>query len=68
MEIEKDNVELATELATAWLANPNTRTDAEGARHFLSAMLEALSGFDRQSQATSGGQEQEQEFLPAVSV
>jgi predicted transcriptional regulator len=74
LELEKDNVELATELTTAWLANPNTQTDAEGARFFLSSMIDALSGFDRQVQAKPEGQEQatpreqEQVFMPAVSV
>ena len=74
MEIEKDNVELATELTTAWLANPNTQTDAEGARFFLSSMIDALSGIDRQVQASPREQEQAtpgeqvQVFMPAVSV
>lgn len=70
MEIEKDNVQLATELTTAWLANPNTRIDAEGARFFLSSMIDALSGFDRQVQAKPDKQEQVQGqvFIPAVSV
>lgn len=74
MELDKDNVELATELTTAWLANSNTQTDAEGARYFLTSMIDALSGIDRRVQATSReqGQEREQEqeqvFMPAVSV
>ncbi len=62
-----NNVELATELTVAWLANPNTRVSSEDVPAFLRSIYDALGALQ------SGGGNEElqapaQTYEPAVSV
>ncbi|RYE98892.1 MAG: transcriptional regulator, partial [Oxalobacteraceae bacterium] len=41
--LDVNPVELATELTIAWLANPNTRTNADDIPAFLNKMYETVS-------------------------
>ena len=60
-------VELATELTVAWLANPNTRTNADDVPAFLLSMRDAVRGLGA-SQDPLPQEMPAQEFTPAVSV
>lgn len=42
MEVSSNAVELATELTSAWLSNPNTRAQSEDIPAFLRSMHEAI--------------------------
>ena len=41
--LDLNPVELATELTIAWLANPNTRTNADDVPAFLNKLYETVS-------------------------
>jgi len=60
-------VELAAELTAAWLANPNTRTNAEDVPEFLRSMhaaVDQLSG----TATSAAPEEAAQSYEPAVTV
>ena len=60
-------VELAAELTAAWLANPNTRTNAEDVPAFLRSMhaaVDQLSG----TATSAAPEEAAQAYEPAVTV
>ncbi|MBD8552545.1 MucR family transcriptional regulator [Sphingomonas aerolata] len=60
-------VELAAELTAAWLANPNTRTNAEDVPAFLRSMHAAVAQLS--GTATSAAPEEAaQSYEPAVTV
>ena len=60
-------VELAAELTAAWLANPNTRTNAEDVPAFLRSMHAAVAQLS--GAATSAAPEEAaQAYEPAVTV
>ena len=60
-------VELAAELTAAWLANPNTRTNAEDVPAFLRSMHAAVAQLS--GPATSAAlEEAAQAYEPAVTV
>ncbi|RYF07234.1 MAG: transcriptional regulator, partial [Oxalobacteraceae bacterium] len=65
MNDETNAVDLATELTIAWLANPNTRTNADDVPAFLQQMHTAVIGL---SDAAAPKEEPAQEYTPAVSV
>lgn len=59
-------IELATELTSAWLANPNTRASAEDALAFFNTMRSAV---ETQSAASNPASEPAGEtYEPAVTV
>jgi predicted transcriptional regulator len=65
-ESQTNPIEMAAELTSAWLSNPNTRVDAADVGKVLRQFHEAVTGL-------SGGSAPEpaepaQEFTPAVSV
>lgn len=62
-----NTVELATELTIAWLANPNTRTDADAVPAFLLAMHDAVARLSNPS-APQADAEPAQEYTPAVTA
>lgn len=66
-ESEQSNaLELATELAIAWLSNPNTNASADEVPVFLQKVYGALNSLGSES---AGGQApSEPEYTPAVSV
>lgn len=69
-EYAPNAVELATELAIAWLGNPNNRVAADDVPAFLEKMHQTVSELAQgtsASQATEDGEPQ-QEYPPAVSV
>ena len=60
-------VDLAAELTAAWLANPNTRTNAEDVPAFLRSMHDAVAQLS--GAATSAAPEEAaQAYEPAVTV
>ena len=67
MNEDLNTIELATELTVAWLANPNTRTNADDVPAFLQSMHAAVQGLAAPAQ-TEAEAEPTQEFTPAVSV
>ncbi len=62
---ENSAVEFATELTIAWLANPNTRTNADDVPAFLQQMHAAVTGL---GDAAAAIEEPAQEYTPAVTV
>lgn len=66
-ENEQSNaLELATDLAIAWLSNPNTSATADEVPAFLQKVYGALSSLG--SGSTSEEDSSEPEYTPAVSV
>ncbi|GHH25388.1 MucR family transcriptional regulator [Sphingomonas glacialis] len=69
MDEKTDRIALAAELTAAWLANPNTRPEADAVPAFLASMhaalvkLDAPAEADRQSEARS-----EAEYPPATTA
>lgn len=67
MNDEIDAVELAAELTAAWLANPNTRTNAEDVPAFLRSMHTAVAQLSDGS-TPANTEESAQSYQPAVTV
>jgi predicted transcriptional regulator len=67
MNDEINAVELAAELTAAWLANPNTRTNADDVPAFLKSMHAAVSQLSGGS-TPAEAEEPAQTFEPAVTV
>lgn len=67
MNEEINAVELAAELTAAWLANPNTRTNAEDVPAFLLSMYAAVSQLSGASVAETT-EEPAPTYEPAVTV
>jgi len=61
-------VELATDITTAWLANPNTKADIEDVPAFLSAVFNTVTRLGNSAPADDILAEEEQVLQPAVSV
>jgi len=64
---ENNTVELATELTIAWLANPNTRTNADDVPAFLKSMHEAVARLNAPA-APETEAEPAQDYAPAVTA
>jgi predicted transcriptional regulator len=64
---DTNTVELATELTIAWLANPNTRINADDVPVFLKSMHDALAKLDGVP-AQEAEVAPDQEHVPAVSA
>ena len=64
MQDEHDAVELATELTMAWLANPNTRTNADDVPAFLQQMHAAVTALA----SPTPEEEPAQEYTGAVTA
>ena len=63
-----NNIELATELTVAWLANPNTRVSSEDVPAFLRSIYDAVGALQ-----SGGGRNEElqapvQAYEPAISL
>ena len=67
MTDDNNTVELATELTIAWLANPNTRTNADDVPAFLMSMHEAVARLNRPA-APETEAKPAQEYTPAVTA
>jgi predicted transcriptional regulator len=67
MSDDTNAVELAAELTAAWLANPNTRTNADDVPAFLISMHSAVSQLSGTS-APIPAEEPEQTYEPAVTA
>ncbi|WP_380784909.1 MucR family transcriptional regulator [Sphingomonas sp. R86521] len=67
MNEEINAIELAAELTAAWLANPNTRTNADDVPAFLVSMHAAVSQLSTAS-APAAPEEPTQTFEPAVTA
>ena len=67
MNDEINAVELAAELTAAWLANPNTRTNADDVPAFLLSMHAAVAQLSGASTPATT-EEPAQKFEPAVTV
>ncbi|WP_231420785.1 MucR family transcriptional regulator [Sphingomonas sp. Leaf205] len=67
MNEEINAVELAAELTAAWLANPNTRTNADDVPAFLVSMHAAVSQLSGTS-APATSEEPAQTYEPAVTA
>lgn len=68
MEDASRMIELAAELTAAWLANPNTRADAETVPAFLNAVHAALARLAGTGSPGAESAAQEPQHVPAVSV
>lgn len=66
--IDLNPVELATELTIAWLANPNTRTNADDVPAFLNKMYETVSVLVGGNASTAEPEASAQEYTPAVTA
>jgi len=67
MNDEINPVELAAELTAAWLANPNTRTNADDVPAFLRSMHAAVAQLSG-ANVTADPEEAAQAYEPAVTV
>lgn len=65
MTNQTDKIALATELTIAWLANPNTRVDADAVPAFLASMHETVGML---GEAPVAVEEPKPVAVPAVSV
>ena len=63
-----NNVELATELTIAWLANSNTRAGHDEAPAFLARMHQTLQALSSPATPEPAAEEPAAEYKPAVSV
>ena len=63
-----NNVELATELTVAWLANPNTRVSSEDVPAFLRSIYDTVVALQSGGGSNEELQASEQTYEPAVSV
>jgi len=63
-----NNVELATELTVAWLANPNTRVSSEDVPAFLRSIYDAVGALQSGGRGNEELQAPEQAYEPAVSA
>jgi predicted transcriptional regulator len=66
--LDLNPVELATELTIAWLANPNTRTNADDVPTFLNKMYETVSVLVGGNATTAEPEAAAQEYIPAVTA
>ena len=62
--LDLNPVELATELTIAWLANPNTRTNADDVSAFLNKMYETVSVLVGGSATAAQPEAPAQEYTP----
>ena len=67
MDTEYNNVELATELTVAWLANPNTRTSVDDIPSFLKSMYDTVQALGT-TETPEAPEQPMQEHTPAVTV
>ena len=65
--LDLNPVELATELTIAWLANPNTRTNADDVPAFLNKMYESISVLVGGNAVAAEPEAPAQEYTPAVT-
>ena len=63
-----NNVELATELTVAWLANSNTRVSSEDVPAFLRSIYDAVGALQSGGRGNEELQAPEQAYEPAVSA
>jgi predicted transcriptional regulator len=65
-----ETIELATELTAAWLANPNTRVDADAVPAFLTSIHAVIVQLDTgaASAAPDASTEMSQDHVPAVTA
>lgn len=63
-----DGIELAADLTMAWLANPNTRADAEDVPAFLKSMHATVSGLVSPMIVSAPAAQAEAGYVPAVTV
>jgi predicted transcriptional regulator len=63
-----DTLQLATELAVAWLSNPNTRAGADDVPAFLGSVQSALVTLSSQPRTGDQPTVEQQEYTPAVTV
>lgn len=69
MTEKTDTIALAAELTAAWLANPNTRTEADAVPAFLTAMHSALVKLDAPGDPVGAAEEPaEAEYPPATTA
>lgn len=69
MDDDNNAVELATKLTMAWLANPNTRTNADDVPAFLKSMHEAVARLSAPAvPETKAEPKPEREYTPAVTA
>jgi len=66
--LDLNPVELATELTIAWLANPNTRTNADDVPAFLNKMYETVSVLVGGNAKAAESEAPAQEYTPAVTA
>jgi len=66
--LDLNPVELATELTIAWLANPNTRTNADDVPTFLNKMYETVSVLVGGHGMAAEPEASAQEYTPAVTA
>ena len=66
--LDLNPVELATELTIAWLANPNTRTNADDVPTFLNKMYETVSAMVGGNATAAVPAAPAQEYTPAVTA
>ncbi len=66
--LDLNPVELATELTIAWLANPNTRTNADDVPAFLNKMYETVSVLVGGNSTAAEPEASAQEYTPAVTA
>ena len=63
-----ETIELAAELTSAWLSNPNTRVSPDDVPAFLSSMHAALGRLSSDQQQGKPTAQEQEEYTPAVSV
>ena len=66
--LDLNPVELATELTIAWLANPNTRTNADDIPAFLNKMYETVSVLVGGNATAAESEAPAQEYTAAVTA
>ncbi len=66
--LDLNPVELATELTIAWLANPNTRTNADDVPTFLNKMYETVSAMVGGNATAAVPAAPAHEYTPAVTA
>lgn len=68
MTEQSNAVELAAELAVAWLTNPNTRTTTEDVPEFLRTVHDAVCKLTTPDLVQEQQASEPEQFAPAVSV
>lgn len=69
MDDKLDRIRSATDLAVAWLSNPNTEADAQSVTAFLTLSHAALTDMGKsKGEAIAAGEAVPGRYVPAVSV